>query len=98
MVRGILVGNVQHLLQSRSGGAEKQEVIRISMDSSIIIAQLATAPRALEKGEEFVHIEAEHYWGSYGSLANTISDGKLTRDPRLPYEELNLKWMLYYVP
>ena len=70
MVRGILVGNVQHLLQSRSGGAEKQEVIRISIDSSIIIAQLATTPRALEKGEEFVHIEAEQYWGSYGSLAN----------------------------
>ena len=81
MVRGILVGNVQHLLQSRSGGAEKQEVIRISMDSNIIMAQLETAPRALEEGEEFVHIEAEKYWGSYGSLANTISDEKLIRDP-----------------
>ena len=81
MTRGILVGYVQHLLQSRSRGAEKQEVNRISMDSSLIMAQLATAPRALEVGEEFVYIEAEQYWGSYGSLANTISDGKLIRDP-----------------
>ena len=59
MVSGISVGDVQHLLQTRSGGTEEQEVICISMDSSVVLAYPATASRALESGEEVVHIETK---------------------------------------
>ena len=59
MVGGIPVGNVQHLLQSRPGGAEEQEVICISMHSGVIVPDHASTARALEDMKKSVHIKTK---------------------------------------
>ena len=62
MVGCILVGNVQHLLQARPGGTEEKQVICVSMDASVIVADHAPTTRALEDVEKAVHIKTEENW------------------------------------
>ena len=76
--------NLDHLLESFSGGTNKEQIIRVSITSSIVIVDHATTARVPEELEEVVHIKVEKDWGNHRALADTVPDEKFLGESLFP--------------
>ena len=84
MFPNILFCNLDHFLESFSGGTNKEQIIRVSITSSIVIVDHAATARIPEELEEVVHIKVEKDWGNHRALADTIPDEELLGEPIFP--------------
>ena len=77
MLMYILLGQVQHLLESTPRGTGEQEIISIPYTASIVVTDESTTLVLLEYGKETVHIKIKEDRGNHCTLSDSISIQKL---------------------